>query len=1328
MTEELITYLSNRSKIELDRALNYAYKIDDYFEVLMTDTNRISAEMPSESSKKEYKINISFVKKKISSTCTCPAFAKDRICKHIHTAIADHLSFEWSLDVDSDDEINAIQILEWAVEGSLHAEFEGKDISDSGELEITGDYKEGKDGWIEIIETPEQIYFNYQYGFDIPFPSVKDKRALVKVKEDIIARYWHYKFPVGAKKSYDVEIKFDGDKLFEFRCSCGTKPACKHVGAMLGKLESSNFGYFAQCKNFDKEKNELLAMYGLSLQDPEAADFSFPIEYGILKMEIPHWAVQISDSKAVEKLAVALLPPQKKAAFARPKPAKDVILDFEIGFLLNLTGSRLGIMDYELEVVKILPPKTNGQLRISKMDTHQELHWPLLSALPDELYAIAHSLTKPALEKYAIENLGLGSVGYYAKWSHLTDRMITGVEKFYRSQLRQIWPILVKHPHFYMLPAGRFAAANIVPAKAILPFLEVIPQMDMNDRFITLRLTTNLTELQADDLLNEAQENGNDELDVSEEKPVIKDLAPGVWEWQHNFFYISQHNQIALPASDKDEEWFTLLPGGLKRIPIQQKQDVIKTLIPVLEQRAGKTFKVPDALMVKRILAHPEPRIVVSEYMEKYLMLMPQFTYDGHLVDFNRNETEIWLQPEEIATNATEEATEAGAPKQMIIPRETATEMAFYESLRSLHPTFNRQLQNDFYYVPFDQVMQGQWFIKTLHKLSDDNVPVYGIDKLKKFKYSALKPKWEMKTGSQTDWFDVKIEVKFGEEIIPLKTIRKAFASGQQVIMLNDNSLGVLPDEWLKQYGVLLKMGQEKEPGTIRLSKLHYTLIEALHEEIDDEKVLAELEDKKQRLLGIDKVKKAVIPKDIKASLRPYQTSGFLWMNTLEQMGWGGCLADDMGLGKTLQTITFLQHLKKQYPQSTHLVVCPTSLLYNWENELRKFAPKLKFWVHYGVIRQLDEDNFKEHDIILTSYGLVRSDIELLKSFSWHYLILDESQAIKNPDALTTRALHLIPAKNRLILSGTPLQNNTYDLYAQFNFLNPGMLGSREFFREEFANPIDKSRDKHKADTLRRILHPFMLRRTKAQVAPDLPAKTESILWCDMPKEQQQVYDAYKLKYRQALMQKIDEFGMGKAGMLIIEGLLRLRQICNSPKLLKDKDYPTLASAKIEELMREIHENTGGHKMLIFSQFTEMLHLIENELKLAKIGYAYLDGSTPAVKRKEAVEKFQGEENVRVFLISLKAGGVGLNLTAADYVYLVDPWWNPAAEQQAIDRTHRIGQTQKIFAYKMICRNTVEEKILELQNKKRKLAGDLIGEDEAVAKNLTKDDIAFLFS
>ncbi|MBK9733603.1 MAG: DEAD/DEAH box helicase [Saprospiraceae bacterium] len=341
---------------------------------------------------------------------------------------------------------------------------------------------------------------------------------------------------------------------------------------------------------------------------------------------------------------------------------------------------------------------------------------------------------------------------------------------------------------------------------------------------------------------------------------------------------------------------------------------------------------------------------------------------------------------------------------------------------------------------------------------------------------------------------------------------------------------------------------------------------------------------------------------------------------------------------------------------------------------------------------------------------------------------MDESQAIKNPDASTTKAMSLLRSRNKLILSGTPLQNNTFDLFAQFNFLNPGLLGSREFFRNEFANPIDKNNDKEASQTLRTMIKPFMLRRTKTEVALDLPEKTETILWCEMDKEQKAMYDEYKDYYRNSLTQKIEADGMAKSGMYILEGLLRLRQICDDPRLIKDKDRFPIKGVKIQELIREIIENTGDHKMLIFSQFTEMLSLIRTELDENNIKYCYLDGSTPAISRKNEVDSFQNNPDIKVFLISLKAGGVGLNLTEADYVYIVDPWWNPAVEQQAIDRTHRIGQKNNIFAYKMICKDSVEEKILLLQEKKLGISKELISEDGALFKKLTKEDIQFLFS
>src|SRR6185436_5957106 len=366
--------------------------------------------------------------------------------------------------------------------------------------------------------------------------------------------------------------------------------------------------------------------------------------------------------------------------------------------------------------------------------------------------------------------------------------------------------------------------------------------------------------------------------------------------------------------------------------------------------------------------------------------------------------------------------------------------------------------------------------------------------------------------------------------------------------------------------------------------------------------------------------------------------------------------------------------------------------------------------------------------IIITTYGTLRSDIQLLLKIRFDYVILDESQAIKNPGSKVTKAACLLEAKNRICMSGTPLQNNTFDIFAQMNFLNPGLLGSMEFFRNEFATPIDKFGEQDQKEHLRKLLFPFILRRTKEQVAKDLPEKTETILFCEMEKEQRKVYEAYRNSYREKILGTIDQQGIGKSQLTILQGLMKLRQICDSPAILNEEEKYPNHSIKLEELAREIEENIGDHKALIFSQFLGMLALIKAKLKEQEIPFEYFDGSTSATDREKAIQSFQGNDEVRVFLISLKAGGVGLNLTAADYVYIVDPWWNPAVEQQAIDRTHRIGQTKNIFAYRMICKDTIEDKILQLQERKRSLARDLIADDDGFVKNLTKEDVEYLFS
>ena len=434
-------------------------------------------------------------------------------------------------------------------------------------------------------------------------------------------------------------------------------------------------------------------------------------------------------------------------------------------------------------------------------------------------------------------------------------------------------------------------------------------------------------------------------------------------------------------------------------------------------------------------------------------------------------------------------------------------------------------------------------------------------------------------------------------------------------------------------------------------------------------------------------------------------------------------------LGKTVQALSFLQFYKETHGSLKALVVCPTTLMFNWENEIKKFTPALTYLIHHGGDRARDKKIFAEKDVMITTYGTLAKRYPvcwwMCLLIMWYWM---NHRPSKTRRAKLPRRLRCLQAKSRLCMSGTPLQNNTFDIYAQMNFLNPGMLGSVEFFRNEFATPIDKFGEQVQKEHLKKLLYPFILRRTKEQVAKDLPDKTETILFCEMEDEQRKIYDAYRNDYRNKILGVISEQGIDKSQLTILQGLMKLRQICDSPAIMNEPERYPNASIKLEELGREITENISNHKALVFSQFLGMLALIKEKLIELDVPFEYFDGSTSAQDREKAIQSFQNNESVRVFLISLKAGGVGLNLTAADYVYIVDPWWNPAVEQQAIDRTHRIGQTKNIFAYRMICKDTIEDKILQLQEKKRSLARDLIADDSSFVKSLSREDVEYLFS
>jgi non-specific serine/threonine protein kinase len=661
-----------------------------------------------------------------------------------------------------------------------------------------------------------------------------------------------------------------------------------------------------------------------------------------------------------------------------------------------------------------------------------------------------------------------------------------------------------------------------------------------------------------------------------------------------------------------------------------------------------------------------------------------------------------------------------------VIPRDREYEQKMREFIADLHPKFNPNTRQEYYYMHVDEVMKKMWFFDFFEKCREQGIEVYGIKNLKKIKYNPHRPFTSYSVKSNIDWFDMDMQVNFGDQSVSLKEIRKAVMKDQQYVKLGDESWGLLPEEWLEQWSKMLKFGKVEE-GNLKISKLHFQLIDQLYEQLEDEDVTAEIEEKKKLLQSFDSIEEVAKPEGVEAELRNYQQAGLNWLAFLYRFKWGGILADDMGLGKTLQMLSLFRYIQSQNGQKRQqfLVVAPTTLLFNWENEILKFTPGMEYTVHWGQQRTNDISDWEAYDIILTTYGTLTRDIGLMKDFRFTVAVLDESQAIKNPSSLRFKAVNLINAEYRFTLTGTPIENNTMELYAQMQFVNPGLLGSQNFFKQEYVNPIDKQGDKRKTQELQQLINPFLLRRTKEKVARELPPKTEIPLYCEMEDEQRKVYEAFKNEYRNQVLNKIDEEGLEKAKFNVLDALTKLRQICDSPALLNTEEDYGNTSVKLQEILRHIREKTGEHKVIIFSQFVKMLKLITEELDKEGMVYSYLDGSTR--DRKQAVQTFQEDNQCRIMVISLKAGGLGLNLTEADYIYLIDPWWNPAVEQQAIDRTHRIGQDKHIFAYKMICKDTVEEKILNLQERKKNLAEDLITAEQSFIKKLTEEDIRAIF-
>jgi non-specific serine/threonine protein kinase len=1088
---------------------------------------------------------------------------------------------------------------------------------------------------------------------------------------------------------FRLVIQKNEERNFDTSCTCKSDtqhPLCVHKNIVfLQLLHNYGANYFDSIRNWDKEKNKLLALYGYSLSDDLKGKFEFTYTDGKPFLRVLDTSIKrVSMNPSAE--------PRPKPVEPAPSGIAEVITEEEtIKTLLKLG---VVVLENEQQYPYIQLDAIQGETDDeSTRYVSKTVRIDLAKFVNTEVFSEEDKMLLQQLRK-----LMPGEVGRYLNrnspfsgiWENIirqhTDELPEEtrhlINEYLHPKFQKLFTELAGSPFvFYLPPRKSFTTANLQKAELVTDFIS--PEFEVsytNGRYeVDCRIKLPLAD-----------------LNISENECSSTLL----FRYHDQFFTWQRPEDIMLVEK--------FLPGGKIQIAAEEWAMQLQQFLLPLSKEYQVHFTNVQKEEVKDI--KPEVKVMLKEKGD-YLLFQPVFSYKGY--DIRPVDKEKIILPV--------------ADKLLVIHRNLELEKEFIRKIESLHSGFVRPVEGNVLALKGVDVLRNNWFFLFVDAVKDMNIPVYGFEALKNFRFNTAKPSTKIFISSNTDWFDARIEIQFGEQKVTVEEVKKALSNKQQFVQLDDGTLGILPEEWIKKYSLLFRVGDGKA-GNMKLSKYHFSIIEELYMQRDEEELFFQLEEKYERIKGNHSIKPLPAPAHLKDILRPYQESGFQWLNYLREVQWGGILADDMGLGKTVQALSFLHHLKEENGTLKALVVCPTTLMFNWQNEIQKFTPLLRYYIHHGGARSRDRLDNGNWDVIITTYGTLRSDIKQFVEVPFDYVILDESQAIKNPSSKVTRAAGLLKAKNRLCLSGTPLQNNTFDIFAQMNFLNPGMLGSVEFFKQEFSIPIDKFGEKEQKDHLRKLLYPFILRRTKEQVAKDLPEKQEMVLFCEMGEEQRKIYDAYRNDYRDKILGVVEEQGIQKSQLTILQGLMKLRQICDSPAIMKDEEKFPNASVKLEELGREITENISNHKALVFSQFLGMLSLIREKLKELGVEYEYFDGSSTVSEREKAITRFQNDDQCRVFLISLKAGGVGLNLTAADYVYIVDPWWNPAVEQQAIDRTHRIGQTKNIFAYRMICTDTVEDKILKLQERKRNLAKDLITDDEGFVKSLTKEDVEYLFS
>ncbi len=747
----------------------------------------------------------------------------------------------------------------------------------------------------------------------------------------------------------------------------------------------------------------------------------------------------------------------------------------------------------------------------------------------------------------------------------------------------------------------------------------------------------------------------------------------------------------------------------------------IRYLCNTCQEMNNPTISVQFTKREVRITNPLPTPVVMIEPGVLSLSLTLQFSYLGHERPYGNREQYLIVPPEK-------------PEEYLVAKRNFAFEDMFYKKFIMLvgkAPGFRLvDIQPFGYQSTGPSISVGmtvpKFFAMFGKKLSDAGV---------EFKIEHLHSRFTMTMGrmflsikSGIAWFEVDAKYREDGKEYNIRIDPEYLKDG--LIQVGESYRIISPDE-------IQLLSQLAEHGLVdnqsaHINKNDLTTVNDIFEKAPKESLEGDVDDAARvneiflRLQNFSSINEHPLPEEFQGVLRPYQITGYHWLHFLHEYKIGGCLADDMGLGKTIQTLALFQSLKENGSLRTSLIVVPVTTMTNWMNEIAHFTPALTALPHRGANRDREGSSFHRYDIILTSYQTLQRDIKMFSSFEFYYAVLDEAQYIKNANSKTFECVLKLTSTHRLSLSGTPIENNTFELWAQMEFLNPGILGKKEHFKRNYTYPIEKYQDEEAVKKLKKKVYPFILRRKKEDVAQDLPPKEVITVYIDMTDKQRELYETWRSHFNNEIEEALSTQTPEQATMTILTAILRLRQLCIFPELFK-KEYINAGSGKFDYLKDMIDEMLfEGHKVICFSQFVKALSIMQKHFDSQEIPYSYIDGQTK--NREEEIEAFQHTNTTPLFLISLKAGGLGINLTAADYVIIFDPWWNPAVENQAIDRAHRIGRKNKVIAYRLIMKNSIEEKIEQLQNKKRKLASDLISEDTSLLKSLSREEVMELFS